>query len=511
MKSTHTTALAAIGFTCLLGSCDSKKPATTGGDPSAPAQEKSAVATNVTDGSPHFSRVMNRLDVGGKMLQFQDHDGQREMVIEMANAMISIILPDQPEGQINVPAIIDASGLALAKASGRSLRKDGDAWLQRTYTYLPDERQGLTTLLGTESVKFRSPDILPASADLVLETRLDLTKIPGVIEKIAKACDEGDSAKMFLETKAPTGGKLKDGLAKMDLNLLVAMDISEWEAVPASVKPVDFFIRIEGGKYFVDQMLPQIEAGMGEPKTIGKSRAWEIPMEQVMQPKALVMIDEDSTVSFVSSEAYLKSIDGDAAKLSSDADFQSATNHFPKEGNLMVYLSPQVPPFVAWALRTVAAPQMEPEIAPFFEKATEYLEARPWSLCIANEADGTASTSEMPFALDENLTAALPLMAMNSTLFIGARAWKKGSDRAACILQTRNIQQAVRSYANMNNLEIGDPLPWDEIFGEDKFIEQKPVCPMGGTFTFSETIPEVGDLAGQCSHEDHRPENHDEW
>ena len=33
-------------------------------------------------------------------------------------------------------------------------------------------------------------------------------------------------------------------------------------------------------------------------------------------------------------------------------------------------------------------------------------------------------------------------------LFIGARAWKQGSDRAACILTQRNIQQAVRSYKN---------------------------------------------------------------
>ena len=41
-------------------------------------------------------------------------------------------------------------------------------------------------------------------------------------------------------------------------------------------------------------------------------------------------------------------------------------------------------------------------------------------------------------------------------LFIGARAWKDGSDRAACILTQRNIQQAVRSYQSMNNLAKGD-------------------------------------------------------
>ena len=39
----------------------------------------------------------------------------------------------------------------------------------------------------------------------------------------------------------------------------------------------------------------------------------------------------------------------------------------------------------------------------------------------------------------------LVLLSLISVLFIGARAWKKGSDRAACILNIRNFQQAVRS------------------------------------------------------------------
>ena len=38
----------------------------------------------------------------------------------------------------------------------------------------------------------------------------------------------------------------------------------------------------------------------------------------------------------------------------------------------------------------------------------------------------------------------LVLLSLISILFIGARAWKKGADRAGCILNIRNVQQAVR-------------------------------------------------------------------
>lgn len=96
-------------------------------------------------------------------------------------------------------------------------------------------------------------------------------------------------------------------------------------------------------------------------------------------------------------------------------------------------------------------------------------------------------------------------------LFVGARAWKEGSDRAACIMQTRNVQQAVRGYGGMNGLNPGDPLDWNEIFGPGKLLDQRPTCPTGGTYTFVDTIPPVGTLAGQCSHADHVPPDHDDW
>ena len=99
-------------------------------------------------------------------------------------------------------------------------------------------------------------------------------------------------------------------------------------------------------------------------------------------------------------------------------------------------------------------------------------------------------------------------------LFIGARAWKQGSDRAACILTQRNIQQAVRSYQRMNNLAPGAPLDMKAVISSFQMETFTMNCPAGGTFKFSETIPPTGVLVATCPHADdmgHAPSEHGTW
>jgi prepilin-type N-terminal cleavage/methylation domain-containing protein len=68
----------------------------------------------------------------------------------------------------------------------------------------------------------------------------------------------------------------------------------------------------------------------------------------------------------------------------------------------------------------------------------------------------------------------LVLLSLISILFIGARAWKKGSDRSASLITIRNVQQAVRSFANMNNKNEGDLVATTDIFGPGKFVSTDP-------------------------------------
>lgn len=97
----------------------------------------------------------------------------------------------------------------------------------------------------------------------------------------------------------------------------------------------------------------------------------------------------------------------------------------------------------------------------------------------------------------------LVLLSLISILFIGARAWKKGSDRAASILQIRNVQQAVRAYSNLNRKNPGDTDPSMrlQLFGSGRFIENDPTIsghPAGGNYVFEiaepTIIPDIGVL-----------------
>lgn len=89
----------------------------------------------------------------------------------------------------------------------------------------------------------------------------------------------------------------------------------------------------------------------------------------------------------------------------------------------------------------------------------------------------------------------LVLLSLISILFIGARAWKKGSDRAANILNVRNVQQAVRAHANVRGLTEGAGLASTEIIGTDKYLKA-PTAPNSeiSYTSYASAVPAVGSL-----------------
>lgn len=102
----------------------------------------------------------------------------------------------------------------------------------------------------------------------------------------------------------------------------------------------------------------------------------------------------------------------------------------------------------------------------------------------------------------------LVLLAFIAVMFIGARSWKRGTDRAACIMNLRQVQLAVRSYANTQGLDedidVGLLSPAvnlpAELFGPDKFIERQPLCPAGGLYVLDgDHIPPRGALYMNCT------------
>lgn len=93
-------------------------------------------------------------------------------------------------------------------------------------------------------------------------------------------------------------------------------------------------------------------------------------------------------------------------------------------------------------------------------------------------------------------------------------SWKRGSDRAGCILNIRNVQQAVRAHHGVRGLTLGDPLLFSDIVGPGKYLDSV-ICPGGGTYRFLGKIPDIGVLAIECSlcdsPENHKPDKYSDW
>lgn len=99
----------------------------------------------------------------------------------------------------------------------------------------------------------------------------------------------------------------------------------------------------------------------------------------------------------------------------------------------------------------------------------------------------------------------LAMLMLITIMFFGARAWKRGSDRALCIMQIQNVQKAVRSYSNLYGFEPGANAPnlQSQVIGFGRFIEIMPVCPSGNDYQFGgtygiNTIPPLGYLYMEC-------------
>ena len=94
----------------------------------------------------------------------------------------------------------------------------------------------------------------------------------------------------------------------------------------------------------------------------------------------------------------------------------------------------------------------------------------------------------------------LVLLSLIAILFIGARAWKAGSDKAGCIMNIRNVQQAVRGHQNMNNTTAIPATSAIFTAGTVEGYLSEPSCPAGGTYTYNTTgTLDPGELYAACA------------
>jgi type II secretory pathway pseudopilin PulG len=103
--------------------------------------------------------------------------------------------------------------------------------------------------------------------------------------------------------------------------------------------------------------------------------------------------------------------------------------------------------------------------------------------------------------IEVSLVIAL-LLGLIAVIFLGIGSYRKGSDKAKCKMQLAAAQKAVRSQANFQNLNLGATFATTDAFGAGKALENEPICPSGGTYTWIGSIPAVGVSYGTCNFTD---------
>ena len=109
--------------------------------------------------------------------------------------------------------------------------------------------------------------------------------------------------------------------------------------------------------------------------------------------------------------------------------------------------------------------------------------------------------------IETTLVIAL-ILGLIGIVFIGADAFKRGSDRAICILQVTDVQKAMRSYCNLNEYFPGENVSdlKGKIIGPGRFLRNPPECPSGGLYEYVEnTVPALGQSFVECSLGQHEP------
>lgn len=490
-----------------LTGCKQESASTTS---TAPATDSTAIKITAPEPSPHFTEVMSHLDIGGKSLHFQDHEGRREFWIGMVEMILSVVPEEEMPVKINATELVDAGGFMDAAASGRSLSKEGKGWLMRHYTSYPDGLPNTMKIYG-EKQPFVTASRLPAETDLSLEARIDATMLPEMMRNWGKMLGQEKEIEKGLKEPTPFGADVETLIAGMDLHILLGLDVETTLIPQMPVIPKNIFIQISAKKELLDRLMPILAEGLGEATAIDDMKAWPLPIPAfpgLVEGEPHLVYDGALSLTIVSSLQHFKEVRGDGKKLADQPLFQAATNHFDSSGNLLFYASPAV--IEATLKWTAVAASDTPEALPLLSKLEKLDKKLPWAFYVSCEEKGIRTLAKVPYAIDSSSATTLTLLSATSTLFVGARAWKKGSDRSACIMQTRNVQQAIRGHQNMNAIDNGAPINWNDIFGPDGYLP-KPTCPLGGTYTFVDTYPPVGTLACQCSHADHVPENHEGW
>lgn len=95
------------------------------------------------------------------------------------------------------------------------------------------------------------------------------------------------------------------------------------------------------------------------------------------------------------------------------------------------------------------------------------------------------------------------MLSLIAIMFLGIAAYKKGADRAKCLIQLSSIQKVVRSYQNTYDQIAGAALVHSTtLMGSGLYFETILNCPdteTPGAYTYMAAVPAPGTAYATCS------------
>ena len=119
------------------------------------------------------------------------------------------------------------------------------------------------------------------------------------------------------------------------------------------------------------------------------------------------------------------------------------------------------------------------------------------------------SRGERGFTLLEIVLVTALVVGLLSIMVYNFGPFREGQNVAICKTNITKVQQAMRSFAMLNNIADGGALASTDIIGANKMLAATPVCKSAGTYTMLAVVPVIGTAYCTDSIADHNPAGSD--
>jgi len=477
------------------------------------SNDPSASVSDASDAAAHAELVEAFLKAwnADAEMHIDTPKGRHEVwieIFELLGRMGKIEISNSADPNLDPSVLMDELGLGSSSASGCGIARAGHLWQLCHFAHHVDGLPPAMRLFG--DTKPFSVAALPATTDIAVELRLNGSSIPGIMRRYAAHTGNTDDVEVWLKKKLPVGLPWEEVFSLADMDVLLSMEFEKADEMMISKRNMESLLRVRTDPALVAACIPWLTHTYGEAKDTRGIKWW--PTHSSIWPEfEILLLDGDDTFIMATSLEHWEAVNRPLELLGEHPTYLEATRGFPEFGSMQAYVSPMISSGVReWmesGIRQIA------ELRGFEDVDVNLAPQQPWAVCVARRETGVLTLVSMPFHPESRDTRAMTAMSGPGAVLIVLREWRKGSERAHCIMNIRNVQQVIRGHEGMHNMRTGDEIDWNYLFGPDGFMK-KPVCPSGGIYEFSKTIQPIGVLGCKCSHSDslrHEPDDFSNW